>query len=166
MEQECNKMNISPTKADSVDIPKKQFDKIKYRQQKYSNKFKVATWENERKRILTRELYCSLVCRKQGVFVKASGPEDYFNKINNKEEPQGKPNSVLAARLQYNRRKRELREQKEKNLRAKAERHEALEKYKAKKAENFKKLSRKTSKGQPVMKDRLELLLAKIQLST
>lgn len=81
-------------------------------------------------------------------------------------EPQGKPNSVLAARLQHNRRKRELREQKEKGLQAKAERHEALEKYKAKKAETFKKLSRKTSKGQPVMKDRLELLLAKIQLST
>lgn len=40
MEQECNKMNISPTKADSVDVPKKPFDKNKYRQQKYSNKFK------------------------------------------------------------------------------------------------------------------------------
>lgn len=45
----------------------------------------VATWENERKRILTRELYGSLVCKKKGIFVKASGPEDYFNKINNKE---------------------------------------------------------------------------------
>ncbi|KAK0183121.1 hypothetical protein PV327_001191 [Microctonus hyperodae] len=165
MEHECVEMNISPTKANLVDSSKKQFDKKKYRQQKYSNKFKVTTWENERKRILTRELYGSLVCKKKGIFVKASSPEDYFNRINNKEEPQGKRNSVLAARLQYNRRKRELREQKEKELQAKAERHEALENYKTRKAETFKKLSRKTSKGQPVMKDRLELLLAKIQLS-
>lgn len=45
----------------------------------------------------------------------------------------------------------------------KAEREEALKKYREKKKNNFKVLSRKTRKGQPVMKGRLQLLAEKIQ---
>lgn len=40
---------------------------------------------------------------------------------------------------------------------------EALNKYKQKKTEKYKKLSKKTKKGQPVMKYRLEMLLEKIE---
>ena len=45
----------------------------------------------------------------------------------------------------------------------KTEKEEALKKYKEKRMQTYKKLSRKTKKGQPVMKDRLEMLLEKIQ---
>lgn len=48
-------------------------------------------------------------------------------------------------------------------LREKTEREEALKSYKEKKMQMYKKLSKKTKKGQPVMKDRLEMLLDKIQ---
>lgn len=41
----------------------------------------------------------------------------------------------------------------------------ALNKYKQKKKEKYKKLSAKTSKGQPLMKNRIELLLEEIQSS-
>lgn len=49
--------------------------------------------------------------------------------------------------------------------RRREEREEALRKYKEKKLRNFKLLSKKTKKGQPVMKGRIEMLLEKIQQS-
>ena len=51
-------------------------------------------------------------------------------------------------------------------MQSKAEREEAMKKYKENKFEKNKKFFKKTKKGQPVMKDRLELLLEKIQEST
>ena len=48
-------------------------------------------------------------------------------------------------------------------MRRKQERDEALQKYNSKKKENFKKLCKKTHKGQPVMKNQIEYLLAKIE---
>lgn len=48
-------------------------------------------------------------------------------------------------------------------LRKKEEIRQALEEYKQKKKYKNKKLGKKTRKGQPVMKERLELLLEKIQ---
>lgn len=48
-------------------------------------------------------------------------------------------------------------------LKKKEEIQQALEEYKQKKKYKNKKLGKKTKKGQPVMKERLELLLEKIQ---
>ena len=48
-------------------------------------------------------------------------------------------------------------------LRKKHEREEALQKYNSAKKESFKKLCKKTHKGQPVMKNQIEYLLAKIE---
>lgn len=50
-------------------------------------------------------------------------------------------------------------------IRKKEERNKALKKYKEKKIHAFKALSKKTKKGQPVMKGRIEMLLEKIQES-
>lgn len=47
--------------------------------------------------------------------------------------------------------------------RVKEERRKALKKYKEKKMQAFKVLSKKNKKGQPVMKGRIEMLLEKIQ---
>lgn len=59
--------------------------------------------------------------------------------------------------------KEEKMKRKQEYLESKKQREEALEKYKKKKADKFKKLSKKNRRGQPVMKDRMNLLLEKIQ---
>jgi len=57
------------------------------------------------------------------------------------------------------------KKRKEEAARVKAEREEALKKYKEKKSRNSKILSMKTKRGQPLMKGRIELMLEKIQQS-
>ena len=71
--------------------------------------------------------------------------------------------AMREARLIGERQQAEKRERLEQRELQKAEREEALRQYRANKAETFKRLSKKTKKGQPVMKDRLEMLLQKIQ---
>lgn len=65
--------------------------------------------------------------------------------------------------MEFQRKKEEKQHQKTGILKKINERKDALKKYKETKAEKYKKLSKKTKKGQPVMKDRLEMLLQKIQ---
>ena len=48
-------------------------------------------------------------------------------------------------------------------LAKKKERDEALSQYKKRKNDNFKKLCKRTSKGQPVMSNQIEYLLQKIE---
>ncbi|KAL3843223.1 hypothetical protein ACJMK2_021168 [Sinanodonta woodiana] len=67
------------------------------------------------------------------------------------------------AHEEYERRKQVNLEKKKVALKKKRELAAALDKYKQKKKEKFKKLCKKTYKGQPVMKDRIEHLLEKIQ---
>ncbi|XP_017877307.1 thyroid transcription factor 1-associated protein 26 homolog, partial [Ceratina calcarata] len=67
------------------------------------------------------------------------------------------------AKQEFLRKKDEKRKAKEQILKAKAEKEEALKKYKEKRLRTYKTLSKKTKKGQPVMKDRMEMLLEKIQ---
>ncbi|KAJ8933449.1 hypothetical protein NQ314_014006 [Rhamnusium bicolor] len=69
------------------------------------------------------------------------------------------------AHLEFHRIKEEKQKQVDKLSKKKAEKEEALQEYKRKKVEKFKKLSRKTKRGQPIMKDRIEMLLEKIQNS-
>lgn len=74
--------------------------------------------------------------------------------------------AFFKAKQEYQRKEREKRERIEDAIRVKAEREEALRNYKEKKMRNFKILSKKTKKGQPVMRGRIEMLLEKIQQST
>ncbi len=57
----------------------------------------------------------------------------------------------------------ERKEREAEKRRRHEERTEAINKYKERKAERYKVLSKKTKKGQPVMAGRMELLLQKIQ---
>ncbi|KAJ9583852.1 hypothetical protein L9F63_021804, partial [Diploptera punctata] len=68
-----------------------------------------------------------------------------------------------AAQLEYERKEAEKTARIEAARKVKEERKEALANYHNKKAEVFKILSRKTKKGQTVMKGRMELLLEKLQ---
>lgn len=74
--------------------------------------------------------------------------------------------AFFKAKQEYQRKEREKKERIEDAIRVKAEREEALRNYKEKKMRNFKILSKKTKKGQPVMRGRIEMLLEKIQQST
>lgn len=84
----------------------------------------------------------------------------YVFKNSNKEK---KGSAFYKAKQEYQRKQEEIKNKKEEAIRVKTEREEALRKYKEKKIRAFKVLSKKTKKGQPVMKGRIEMLLEKIQ---
>ena len=83
------------------------------------------------------------------------------------ESSQKKKKSYSQTKQEFERRKKQAENrQKEEDRKQKfIKRKEALEQYKAKKSEKFKVLSRKTSKGQPLMSGRIEMLLEKIKAS-
>ncbi|XP_046669762.1 thyroid transcription factor 1-associated protein 26 homolog [Homalodisca vitripennis] len=64
---------------------------------------------------------------------------------------------------EYNNKKLEIQKQKEEMKNRKEETKQALQRYKETKAIKMKTLSRKTKKGQPVMKYRMQNLLERIQ---
>ena len=70
---------------------------------------------------------------------------------------------MSAAVEEYTKLRVEINQRFEEIKRRREEIRKSLEKYKKNKAEKFKKLSRKTHRGQPKMKERMELLLGKIE---
>ncbi|KAK2581097.1 hypothetical protein KPH14_007921 [Odynerus spinipes] len=141
---------------------KKIFDKKQYRLKTYSNKYKVDQWQERRKRAVLRDYYKELQKDQSGK-KKLSESKDDAKTENETSGAKKKPSFFDITRKEYERKKEEKKRKKEEILRVKTEREEALRKYKEKKIKTYKKLSKKTKKGQPVMKDRIELLLEKIQ---
>jgi len=86
-----------------------------------------------------------------------------FTYVNSKLK---KSSAFFKAKREYRRKQEEKKNRLENAIRVKAEREEALKKYREKKLQNYKVLSKKTKKGQPVMKGRIEMLLEKIQQIT
>lgn len=142
---------------------KKPFNKKKYRLQKYSTKYKINQWEERRKKAILRDYYKELDRSERQTVKKPSSLKDTEQNENDKETQPKKSSAFRKAKQEYLRKKDEKRKEKEEALLVKSERKEALEKYKEKKMQMYKKLSKKTKKGQPVMKDRMEMLLEKIQ---
>nr|KAF7408870.1 hypothetical protein H0235_013722 [Vespula pensylvanica] len=116
----------------------------------------VDQWQERRKRAVLRGYYKEIpkdrCARQKGTETKV----ETRSRENDTSGPKKSPSFFDVARKEYERKKEET-------LRVKAEREEALRKYKEKKMQAYKKLSKRTKKGQPVMKDRIELLLQKIQ---
>ncbi|XP_028047290.2 thyroid transcription factor 1-associated protein 26 homolog [Monomorium pharaonis] len=142
----------------------KKFDKKKYRLQKYSNKYKIEQWEERKKKAVLRQFYKEL--DKDQPKNSAETSLNLSNTSRNADEPsksKKKGGAYFKAKREYHRKQEEKKKRIEETARRKAEREEALRKYKEKKIRNFKILSKKTRKGQPVMKGRIELLLEKIQ---
>lgn len=170
---------------------KKPFDKRKYRLQKYSKKYKLEQWEDKRKKAVLREYYKELkhespsktfdvrkiyaenenelendgteTAEKPGSDPNAAQEVPHEKEEPNDQKAKRKPSK--RAHLEFQRIKEEKQKRREEMLKLKAEKEEARKAHKQKKIENFKRLSRKTKKGQPIMKDRIELLLEKIQNS-
>ncbi|XP_063975297.1 thyroid transcription factor 1-associated protein 26 homolog [Diachasmimorpha longicaudata] len=146
---------------------KKPFDKKTYRLKKYSNKYKVDQWEDRRKKAVLRGFYKELERDNKNAASKALlSPSNNSSEEKTAETPKKKRNAFHSAKLEFQRKQDAKKQQNAQRARVKAEREEALQKYKQKRMDNYKKLSKKTKKGQPVMKDRLEMLLEKIQQNT
>lgn len=77
-----------------------------------------------------------------------------------------KPKKASAQKMAQDEYKRILEEKKlkrEERLKQNEQKKEALQKYKQNKIEKYKKMNKKTRKGQPVMRDRMQMLLEQIQ---
>jgi hypothetical protein len=118
----------------------------------------VQKWEERRKRSVIREYWKDLKDVNSGTSPIAGTSKDV-----NTQGKKKRPSAMQMARQEMERQREEKQRRHEQIEQQKAEREEALKQYRIKKAERFKRLSKKTKKGQPVMKDRLELLLEKVQ---
>lgn len=159
---------------------KKPFDKKTYRLKKYSKKYKLEQWEEQRKKRLMRDYQKEIKNEAvTGTYKPISFDEDAIDgnevgkyvrhpDIIEKENLaiEAKRNPFQRAKEKYNKIKQEKEQKKQEIERVKAERIQKLDEYKKRKHERYKKLSKKTKKGQPVMTGRLELLLDKIQKNT
>ncbi|XP_029668028.1 thyroid transcription factor 1-associated protein 26 homolog [Formica exsecta] len=143
----------------------KKFDKKRYRLQKYSNKYKINQWEEKRKKAVLRGYYKELQKDQQNSSQKSSNLNHASKNTNEISNSRNKSYAFYKAKREYKRKQEEKKKRVEEAIRVKTEREEALRKYKQKKLHNFKVLSKKTKKGQPVMKGRIEMLLEKIQQS-
>ncbi|XP_046431962.1 rRNA-processing protein FYV7 [Neodiprion fabricii] len=151
---------LKTKKGDNNEQTKKPFDKKTYRLKKYSNKYKVDQWEDRRKKAVLRQYYKDLQKGQKNAAHLKTESKDNDTETSN---PQPKGNAFHAAKIEYLKKKDEKKNRREEAQRKKEEKIEALRKYREEKALKYKKLSKKTKKGQPVMKDRLEMLLEKIQ---
>ncbi|XP_073725228.1 thyroid transcription factor 1-associated protein 26 homolog [Misgurnus anguillicaudatus] len=79
------------------------------------------------------------------------------------QRKQNKVSSYQKTKQEYERMKEERERKREEFLKDKAQREEALKKYKEKKIAKYQLLKRKTKKGQPNLNLQMELLLQKIQ---
>ncbi|XP_071054439.1 uncharacterized protein [Onthophagus taurus] len=153
---------------------RKPFDKKKWRMQRYSRKYKVQQWEDRRKKEVLREYYKQIDDRPK-FDVKKIYDENELDTNNETllqteqeeapiEENEFKKNKARKkAHEEFERIKEEKKKLKEEMIKKKAEKKEALKKSKEERLVKFKRLNRKTKKGQPIMKDRMEFLLEQIQ---
>lgn len=185
--------SIKSNKDKKSDNVKKPFDKKKWRLQKYSKKYKLQQWEDTRKKAILKEYYKQTkedVPAKidvQKIYEEAEQEDsnslrtDMLENENNlnsevtddnltssQEVPtnKNKRKPHLNAYEEYKKLKEEKRQRKDEIQKKREERDKALKEYKKEKTRKFKKLNQKTSRGQPVMKYRMQMLLEQIQKST
>ncbi|KAK7869318.1 hypothetical protein R5R35_012881 [Gryllus longicercus] len=137
---------------------KRTFDKKKWREQKYSKHQKIEQWQERRKKAALHKY--RKVLRKE---MKIADPSFSFNSGSWEDDRNKRKSRYQEALDEYERKKEEKEAQRKEALRLKAERQAAWERAQAERAERYKILNKKTRKGQPVMKGRIELMLQKIQ---
>ncbi|KAJ2941424.1 hypothetical protein O0L34_g3632 [Tuta absoluta] len=142
---------------------KKQFDKKTYRLKKYSKKYKLEQWEEQRKKKLKREYEKTMKKDPMmGSYKPVSFDEDITDSnqdvgkfvrhpdLIENEEPeiqdnqQKKKDPFQNAKEQYNKVKQNKLQKQQEIEQAREEKRKKLQEYKKKKQERFKKLSKKT----------------------
>lgn len=176
-EQFDNNRDVKKTSEKQQNEDKKPFDKKTYRLKKYSKKYKLEQWEEQRKKKLIREYQNNAKNDPVvGSYKPKSFDEDTTDSnqdvgkyvrhpdiIEKEKNVQPKKDPFKKAKDQFNKVKEDKIKKREESEKVVAERNKKLQEYKKTKHERFKKLSKKNKKGQPVMTGRLELLLEKIQ---
>ncbi|GJQ86769.1 hypothetical protein Trydic_g5563 [Trypoxylus dichotomus] len=184
---------IATTKKENAkeDTFKKPFDKKKWRLQRYSKKYKLQQWQETRKKAILKEYYkqtkenATTNFNVQKIYEAAeqgdsnSPKEDEVENENNLNSeitndvsdsnpqlPSRKQKKIhLNAYQEYQRLKEDKIKRREEIRKNREERDKALKEYKKEKTRKFKRLNKKTSRGQPVMKYRMQMLLEQIQQS-
>lgn len=154
------------TSDDGVTKEKKPFDKKQWRLRKYSKKHKLEEWENNRKKVIgrryNRELKKQPTFDVQKIYEEAEKEENEETQVTSEDDGKKK-------RMSYKERIEKMQEDKERAreeaIKRREEKKAKIEEYKRKKDEKNRILSKRTKKGQPIMKGRLELLLQQIQES-
>lgn len=177
--------NATNSKKNDDKIAKKPFNKKKWRLQRYSKKYKLQQWEEKKKKVVLREYYkikkddAPVNFDVQKIYEEADRVDEIENENNlNCEvtdytpnvDQQGPPPKMKKYHRnpydEYQYSKEEKRKRREEIRKRKEERDKALQKYKEEKTQKFKKLNKKTKKGQPVMKYRMQMLLEQIEMTT
>uniref|UniRef100_A0A1B6CCI9 Uncharacterized protein n=1 Tax=Clastoptera arizonana TaxID=38151 RepID=A0A1B6CCI9_9HEMI len=130
---------------------KKPFNKKEWRKKKYSNQYKVKKWEERRQKAVVRSYFKEIIKDKSN------------SKTITNVQPQKKMSAYQAAKCEFNKINEEKKKRFAEISKKKEEIKEALKEYRKKKCEKFKKLSKKNKRGQPVMKDRIQMLYEKVQ---
>ncbi|XP_050671508.1 uncharacterized protein LOC126969918 isoform X2 [Leptidea sinapis] len=160
--------------VEKTEKDKKPFDKKAYRLKKYSKKYKLEQWEEQRKKQLLNEYKKSIKNDPMfGQYKPKSFDDDVTdsNEIGKfvrhpdvlEKEALVKKDRFFKVKEQFSKVKNEKLKKQQDMEKAKEEREKKLQQYKKTKQERFKKLSKKNKKGQPVMAGRMELLLNKIK---
>ncbi|XP_049790880.1 uncharacterized protein LOC126198528 [Schistocerca nitens] len=158
----------------------KKYMKNKWRQETFNKKVKVEKWEEKRQKTALRKYYKQL--RKEDPGKNYVHPADKRRNHRTSEDKVPGVSSQTANRdsstLSLKKHKasafkRALQtfeeKQREKEAKVKIVEQQLMQKqlklkqYKNKRTENFKKLSLKTARGQPVMAGRIQMLLSKIE---
>ncbi|GFG35171.1 hypothetical protein Cfor_12747 [Coptotermes formosanus] len=138
------------------------FNKKEWRRRKYSNKYKLEQWQERRRRAVLRSYYKEL----QKTAGQSSSREQTHVSMSStgvRKDRAARPTAYQKAVEEYKHKQEEKAAKLKEAQKRREERSQALARYRANKAEVFRKLSMKTKKGQPVMKGRLEILLHKLQ---
>lgn len=159
--QKINKSQDGVTKK-----TKKPFDKKQWRLKKYSNKYKVEEWESKRKEFMTRRYNKELKKQSTSFDVQKIYEEEANSNVEEEKEEENL-NKKKKTNRNFKEAVEDLQTAKEKRReeaeKRRAEKKAALEAYKKRKIEKNRILSKRTNRGQPIMKGRLELLLQQIQ---
>ncbi|XP_014204864.1 rRNA-processing protein FYV7 [Copidosoma floridanum] len=144
-----NDMRVKKVGDKSGDKVKKPFNKKKYREQKYSLKYKVKQYEEKRNTAIKRSFYKSTKSEKGC----AQSNPDQESKKGLSNQKQG-----YSWNEQWKYKAEQRRLEKEDKIKAMKEREEAIKKYQKKRIEINKKMTKKTKWGQPALHTRMEVL--------
>ncbi|KDR14970.1 thyroid transcription factor 1-associated protein 26-like [Zootermopsis nevadensis] len=137
------------------------FNKKEWRRRKYSNKYKVEQWEEHRRRAVLRSYHKEL--RRSASQSSVGKNHMSTSLICENKERLPRLTAYQKAEEDYKCKQEEKIAKLKEDQKKRQERSQAIARYQNNKAEVFKKLSKKTKKGQPVMKGRIEILLEKLQ---
>ncbi|XP_063399375.1 thyroid transcription factor 1-associated protein 26 homolog [Mytilus trossulus] len=157
-----------------MDLQKQREGKRQLKAEQYKkfkgNKKEGQGFADKRKKKVQYE-YLKMLRKEKKKRERTALPHTSFEDTDMTEEKIGKEkkiedsssNTYSKSQKQFSKKKMDKEKKKKEVLKQKREIESALTKYKDKKSKQYKKLCKKTYKGQPVMKNQIEILLHKIQ---